>query len=423
VRQTSAAESAAPSGQVAARPGPDRCPGVLELHQAADGGLARVRIPGGRLTGVQWRGLVQLAISLADGNLHLTSRGNVQLRAVRAGAETDLSEGLFDLDLFPSASHERVSNIVASPMSGLDEFTVLDVSPLVGELAAQLGARPDLSQLSGRFLFGLDDGRGDIGTLGADICARAVDATTLALLLAGADTGIRCRIGEIAPAMLDAAQDFLAQRAEQDPSAWRIADLQIPVQPSSISLPGAIPRPGTVTQPDGRVAVVVMPPLGLITPSQAAVLDQAHLILTPWRTIVLPDLEPDQAAERVAAIARSGTVTDPSSGWRGVSACAGKPGCAQALADVRADARAVHASAVHAAALDAAAESPVVTTGKPSAVHWVGCERRCGLPAGVVATVLATGVGYRVSRGAHSLDVGAGRQAVSDALAQLTRKP
>src|SRR4051812_31407347 len=42
----------------------DRCPGAVRLHQAADGGLARVRIPGGMLTAVQWQVLVAAAREL-----------------------------------------------------------------------------------------------------------------------------------------------------------------------------------------------------------------------------------------------------------------------------------------------------------------------------------------------------------------------
>ena len=64
----------------------DRCPGVLRLIEAADGYLARVRLPGGFVTGGQLRVLARLAGELGDGRVELTSRGNVQLRALAADA-------------------------------------------------------------------------------------------------------------------------------------------------------------------------------------------------------------------------------------------------------------------------------------------------------------------------------------------------
>jgi precorrin-3B synthase len=58
------------------------------------------------------------------------------------------------------------------------------------------------------------------------------------------------------------------------------------------------------------------------------------------------------------------------------------PGCAKALADVRADATA----AVRTGTLPA----------DGARQHWAGCERRCGRPRGAVVDVVATGTGYRV---------------------------
>ena len=64
--------------------------------------------------------------------------------------------------------------------------------------------------------------------------------------------------------------------------------------------------------------------------------------------------------------------------WLGVTACAGRPGCGKSLADVRADA-------------DAA-----TVPGEGLPVHWVGCARGCGSPAGPHVRVEATGTGYEV---------------------------
>ncbi|MGH3170277.1 MAG: nitrite reductase, partial [Trebonia sp.] len=96
------------------RPAADRCPGALRLIEAADGHLARVRLPGGRVTAAQLRTLAWLAGDLGDGRVELTSRGNVQLRALPADAAVRLTEELTAAGLLPSLDHDRVRNILAS---------------------------------------------------------------------------------------------------------------------------------------------------------------------------------------------------------------------------------------------------------------------------------------------------------------------
>src|SRR5207302_793928 len=116
----------------------------------------------------------------------------------------------------------------------------------------------------------------------------------------------------------------------------------------------------------GEVLVAGVP-LGRLTAEQAEAIGR-DVRVTPWRSLVLP--RPGGTA---------GLVTDPQSPWLGVTACAGRPGCANALSDVRADA----AFYVH----DQLSPGP--------RIHWSGCSRRCGRPAGSL-DVVATGLGYRV---------------------------
>src|SRR4051794_27491073 len=98
----------------------DACPGAVRLHEAADGYLARVRVPGGHLSLAQAEALGQTAARLGNGDLELTSRGNVQLRGLSPDAGIELATVLQDAGLLPSLEHDRARNIVASPLSGLD---------------------------------------------------------------------------------------------------------------------------------------------------------------------------------------------------------------------------------------------------------------------------------------------------------------
>ncbi|MEV4624767.1 precorrin-3B synthase [Micromonospora sp. NPDC049523] len=390
------------------RSAPDACPGTLRVHAAADGNLARVRVPGGRLHADQLAALAAATDELGDGGLELTSRGNVQLRGLRAGAERELAARLYEAGLLPSETHERVRNVIASVLSGRVGGGLLDVRPLVDALDEGLCADPALAGLPGRFLFTVDDGRGDVTGFGADVGLLAVPGGPVAVLLAGTDTGVRVSPREAASTALLAARLFLAESTAQHSTAWRLAELDdgvrrvtarlvaaldptLLVPPGDLTIPEVPTRApvGAVSQLDGRVALALVVPLGRLTKAQLDALGAAasagsdEINITPWRTVVVPDLSTREAERRLATLAAEGLVADAAAGWVGVTGCAGRPGCAKALANVRTDATRVHASAV-----PGAGDLPV---------HWVGCERRCGRPADRHVEVLATVEGYQVS--------------------------
>ncbi|MEU7243970.1 nitrite reductase, partial [Streptomyces sparsogenes] len=154
----------------------DACPGALRLHPADDGALARVRVPAGVLTARQALVLALAAEELGDGRLDLTSRGNLQLRGLDPGCGGDLAARLRAAGLLPSDRYDRVRNIVASPLSGLDGVGHADapawargVDALLREDGPARSGFAELAGLSGRFLFAFDDGRGDVAALGADV--------------------------------------------------------------------------------------------------------------------------------------------------------------------------------------------------------------------------------------------------------------
>ncbi|WP_262006321.1 cobalamin biosynthesis protein CobG [Streptomyces sp. FIT100] len=199
----------------------DACPGALRLHAADDGRLARLRLPAGLLTSRQLMTLADAAERLGDGAVSITSRGNVELRGLGDDCGAELAELLRGAGLLPSDTHERVRNIVASPLAGLDGLGCADVQLWARELDALLCATTRAADLSGRFLFALDDGRGDVAGLGADVTLLAEPGDTVVVRVGGA--GFRVPAAAAARAALAAAEAFLAAAAGT--GAWRVRDL------------------------------------------------------------------------------------------------------------------------------------------------------------------------------------------------------
>jgi precorrin-3B synthase len=392
----------------ASRAAADRCPGALRLVEAADGYLARVRLPGGFVTGERLRVLADLAVELGDGRVELTSRGNVQLRALAADAAEPLTAALTRAGLLPSLDHDRVRNVLASPLAGLDgRGSGRDLAAIVAALDAELCAQPRLTELSGRFLFAIDDGRGDVAALGADVVAVVqADGAVVNGLAVNADAAF----ADVVAVMLACAEAFLDERGAAGSTAWRIADLPGGTGPVREAVaerfglaPGPeLPRPVAGTRPVGLVrcpvdvgggveprsvtsadldSAVLLAPLGRLTAAQVTWLAGRAAgrpaRVTPWRSVVLPGQpDADQALREAAGL---GFGVDESSPWLRVTACAGRPGCASALADVQADAAGFGAR------------------WPERIVHVSGCGRHCGRPAATEIDVTATSEGYQIA--------------------------
>ncbi|WP_329377851.1 cobalamin biosynthesis protein CobG [Streptomyces sp. NBC_01351] len=356
----------------------DACPGALRLHAADDGFLARVRIPGGLLSAPQAAALALAADRFGDRQLELTSRGNVQLRGLAEGCGGGLAELLDGAGLLPAPAHERVRNIVATPLADPRLARALD---------ALLCADARVTALSGRFLFAVDDGRGDVAALDPDVTLLGPDAGGRTLLrLGAARDAVEVRVEDAPRAALMAAHRFLDAVADAGTRAWRVAELPAAERALEAEEFGRwlaaagiaaryvadAPRPYAPPPAPGvhGDSLCVLVPLGRLTTAQWRTLP-GELRVTPWRSIVVTG----------APVVDPGLVTDPDSAWRSVTACTGKPGCVKSLADVRADARAV-----------------VEEARGPLPVHWSGCERRCGHPRGTEwVDALAVGDGYRLS--------------------------
>jgi precorrin-3B synthase len=215
-------------------------------------------------------------------------------------------------------------------------------------------------------------------------------------------------ISHAATAAVTLAEAFLDERYAQastaDHAAWRITELRdgpkliakraldrlhayrIEAAPCQLRSSPRPPRPlGVAAQSNGLHSLAAHIPLGRLVAGQARAIAELcgprGVRITPWRSIVATDVT--NPARAVETLARIGLGVDAASPWPGVTACAGRPGCAKALADVQADAR------------TAATAMAIPFLLLP--VHWSGCARRCGRPSDTSVDVLATTTGYVIS--------------------------
>ena len=268
----------------------DLCPGVLRPWSADDGLLVRLRLVGGHLSGSQLEALFDVSERFGDGDVHLTTRANLQVRGI--GSACPLSEEVvaaFEATgLLPSRTHELVRNILVSPQSGYAGGRV-DLRPIAAELDALLLADPQLGALPGRFLFVLDDGRGDLRDRPCDLGLVALDAERVQLRV-GDHWGAVVSSGEAAAELAALAGAFLSTRAAGPSAPWHVRELSdrlAPIGEPHPDLPAAIE-----SLPFGRVPGGIhheVPEAILTRTSAAELLAQPVLVVTPWRGIFVPD--------------------------------------------------------------------------------------------------------------------------------------
>ncbi len=380
-----------PSVGASLRRGSARCPGVLDMHEAEDGWLARVRLPGGKVAAAQFLAIAELA-ARGNGLVDVTARANLQVRGLREDAGAVVAEALEAVGLLPSRAHERVRNVLASPLGGRHPLALASSDEVVATLDCGLCADMELAELPQRFLFAVDDGSGTALGQTADVGLVAEGARAFRLLIDGIPTGAVVATRDAPVLALRVARAFLALKAEHGDRAWRIAELlggaaavserlAARLEPAALVPAAAAIPPGICEQRDGRLALTALPPLGRLDGETVAALGElalehgGDLRVGPAKTITLVDVEPSRVDELATSVRELGLVTEPGSGWEGLSACAGLHACAKARIDVRA----------------AAAARAVVRGAGAGREHWSGCERRCGETRDVRLRIAASG--------------------------------
>jgi precorrin-3B synthase len=201
--------------------------------------------------------------------------------------------------LLPSTTHELVRNILVSPQTGCAGGRT-DLKPVAASLDSALLADPQMVRLPGRFLFTLDDGRGDLleklthpGRRGSDLGFVALTAEEGQLRI-GDHWGEVVGVDEAALHLAGLAAAFLSVRGVGVSTPWHLRELPTPLR--TPSAPDSRMPAAAASLSYGPVAggIHLHVPDGVLTPDRVeALFEHLHatdteVVVTPWHGVFIP---------------------------------------------------------------------------------------------------------------------------------------
>jgi precorrin-3B synthase len=413
---------------------PSACPGLLRIVLALDGGICRIKLAGGSITAAQACAVADAAQRYAGGVIEATNRANLQIRGV--GADQDgLIEALLGAGLGPTtAAADDVRNLMLSPTAGIDPQQLFDSRPLAAQILGTLESEPRFHDLSPKFALLLDGGEA-LAMLEHPhdlwLSARMIDGDVLmAFGLAGCpaeDAPLAAvplsHAHELVVAVLDAFLELA--RPEQTRMRHLLAEMsteafllvvakrmtvefcrrqRVGEWLDTVCLTRRLasklaPTGGQLQSPANRhlgiypqdvaglVSVGGAAPLGRLDASMlravaklAAEWGDGTLRLTPWQSLLLPNIHRDHAANVLTGLQAAGLICSPEQPLAHLIACTGSACCGKGLADTKADALLLAARLEH---LDL-----------KLAVHLTGCSRSCAAAHVAPVTLLAVSAGH-----------------------------
>ncbi|WP_158743169.1 NirA family protein [Acidisphaera sp. L21] len=101
--------------------------GLFFVAPAQNSFMCRLRMPGGILNTLQFRGLADMAEEMGGGYTDVTTRANLQIREIAANFAPEILTRLADLGLTSRGSGaDNVRNVTGSPTAGIDPQELID---------------------------------------------------------------------------------------------------------------------------------------------------------------------------------------------------------------------------------------------------------------------------------------------------------
>lgn len=422
--------------------------GLFWLSPVKDGYMCRLRIPGGVVKSHQLRELAAISRELTTGYVQITTRNNFQMRLIEPRNCPEVLRRIQGCGLHSrGAGADNIRNITMNPCAGYDPHELIDVRPLVNELATLIIGTKQFYDLPRKFNIAYDGG-GLISSVEDtnDIGASAVRITEnnegiepgvyFRIALGGvtghqtfaSDWGVIVTPGQLNDVVVALLRVFIrfGDRTNRKKARFKYvvegvgldgvlveAEKHLKFQLARLAPDSPIQARREVSQQGhshvgihpqkqaGLVYVGAGVPVGQLTAKQmeriadlADSYGSGEVRLTVWQNFIIPNVKAAYAATLAKSLKKLGLPCEQSNLRSGFVACTGNRYCKYAASDTKG----------HAIAMMEYLERHVKLD-KPVNIHFTGCPHSCAQhfmgDIGLLGTKVksGSGEGYHITVG------------------------
>jgi ferredoxin-nitrite reductase len=415
--------------------------GLFWLNPVKDGYMCRLRIPGGVVKSYQLRELASITSELTSGYIQITTRNNFQIRLIEPKNCPEVLRRIQGCGLHSKgAGADNIRNITMNPCAGYDPHELIDVRPLVNELATLIIGSKEFYDLPRKFNIAYEGG-GLISSVEDtnDIGASAVkigDDVYFRLLLGGvtghqtfaSDWGVIVKPEQLNDVMVALLRVFIqfGDRTNRKKARFKyviedkgldgvLVEAEKHLKFKLTRLPPDSPTQekrshsqqghshvGIYPQKqEGLVYVGASVPVGQMTAKQmeriadlADSYGSGEVRLTVWQNFIIPNVKTAYAATLAKSLKKLGFPCEQSNLKSGFVACTGSKYCKFAATDTKGNAIAMMDYLDKRVKLD-----------KPVNIHFTGCAHSCAQhfmgDIGLLGTKVKSesGEGYHITVG------------------------
>lgn len=394
--------------------------GLFWLSPVKDGYMCRLRIPGGVVKSYQLRELAAISRELTTGYIQITTRNNFQIRLIEPKNCPEVLRRIQGCGLHSKgAGADNIRNITMNPCAGYDPYELIDVRPLVNELATLIIGTKEFYDLPRKFNIAYDGGglissvedTNDIGAsavrigandegIGPGVYFRIALGGVTGHQTFASDWGVIVKPEQINDVMVALLRVFIkhGDRTNRKKARFKYvvegigldgvlaaAEELLPFQLTRLAADSPIQEKRSFSQ-QGHSHVGIYPqkqeglvyfgasvPVGQLTARQleriadlAESYGSGEVRLTVWQNFIIPNVKAAYAATVAKSLKKLGFSCEQSNLRSGFVACTGNRYCKYAATDTKGHAIAMMEYLDKRVKLD-----------KPVNIHFTGCPHSC----------------------------------------------